>query len=498
MNAQRTKEMVSAWYYVLIMLVMPFYFENKYFNLTVAKARFLWIVGGILFLAMAACYIPGLAAKVFQQRQAVITGQRLKQKTEKRFTMLDVSILLFGGSAICSGFVTKTPSESFWGSGGWSMGILTIGIVAAMYFAISRNIVFGSYMVRIAIMSSSILYVMGILNSFHIDVFGMHQGIANNFYTYISTIGNVNWYVGYLSVLFPMGCLLYLNCRKYWAKRLLFVYANLGFYNVIICKSDGIILGLAAAFFVIGLYIVHYREFLADFLKLLISFCGVTGIVFLIMKFYHGQFIKIDGIFRFVIQKNLWLICAIIALLVLCLLKTGICKKNRFNFAMTKIHQSILFCALFIVIALVVLFYEISVFQDSWGTGRGRLWICTYNLFANFQWKYKLFGCGCDCFGIACLSKYFSHLGGVYLNAHNEFLQYLATMGFFGLISYSMIWISAGMAFLLKKGKSARDWMLFSGMMGYLGQSIVNNPQAFNYAVLFLVLALFRKSITVK
>ncbi|WP_413769402.1 hypothetical protein, partial [Vibrio vulnificus] len=74
MNAQRTKEMVSAWYYVLIMLVMPFYFENKYFNLTVAKARFLWIVGGILFLAMAACYIPGLAAKVFQQRQAVITG----------------------------------------------------------------------------------------------------------------------------------------------------------------------------------------------------------------------------------------------------------------------------------------------------------------------------------------------------------------------------------------------------------------------------------------
>ena len=255
---------------------------------------------------------------------------------------------------------------------------------------------------------------------------------------------------------------------------------------------------MAASFFVVGLYIIHDRECLADFLKLLISFSVVTGVVSLIMKFYHGQFIKIDGIFRFVMQKNLWMVCGSIALLVLCFLRSGVWKKRGFKFTMAKTLQSLLFCALFIVIALVVLFYEISVFQDSWGTGRGRLWICTFNLFANFQWKYKLFGCGCDCFGIACLSKYFSHLGGIYLNAHNEFLQYLVTMGVFGLISYSMIWISAGRMFFLKKGKSVRDWMLFSGIMGYLGQSIVNNPQAFNYAVLFLVLALFRKSITVR
>ena len=141
-------------------------------------------------------------------------------------------------------------------------------------------------------------------------MFWRHRGIANDFYTYISTIGNVNWYVGYLSILFPTGCLLYFNCREDWAKRLLFVYVNLGFYNVIICKSDGIILGLAASFFVVGLCIIQYRGFAQDFLKLLIGFSVVTGAVSLIMKFYHGQFIKIDGIFRFVIQKNLWLIYA--------------------------------------------------------------------------------------------------------------------------------------------------------------------------------------------
>ena len=76
--------MVSALYYALIMLVMPFYFENKYFNLTMAKARFLWVVGGILFLAMAACYIQGMVAMISQHRQTVITREYVKQKKEKK------------------------------------------------------------------------------------------------------------------------------------------------------------------------------------------------------------------------------------------------------------------------------------------------------------------------------------------------------------------------------------------------------------------------------
>lgn len=67
-------------------------------------------------------------------------------------------------------------------------------------------------------------------------------------------------------------------------------------------------------------------------------------------------------------------------------------------------------------------------------------------------------------------------------------------MGFFGLFSYGMIWISVGKMFIQKKEKYIIDWMLFSGIIGYLGQSVVNNPQAFNYAVLFLMLALFKKS----
>ncbi len=376
----------------------------------------------------------------------------------------------------------------------WVMDILTIGILVVIYFFISENIEFHSYMSIMAILSSSILYVMGILHSFHVDLFKLHQGISENYYNYISTIGNVNWYVGYLSMMFPMGCLLYLNFKNCWMKRLLFIYVNLGFYNVIICKSDGIILGLASSFLVVGCFLMKHKNFLEDFMKLMLSFSVIMGIVFLIITFYSGEYVQIDGIFLLIIKKKIWLVMGTGVLFALFFLKTDIKKKITLKIKFTELEQNIVLSILFVAIAIAVLIYEISVFEDGWGTGRGRLWIYTYNLFSNFKWIYKLFGCGCDCFGIAFLSKYSSYVDGIYLNAHNEFLQYLVTMGFFGLVSYGMIWISAGKMFIQKKEKSIVDWIFFSGIVGYLGQSVVNNPQALNYAVLFLMLALFKKS----
>lgn len=494
MKLQKIRQGISVLCYVMIILIMPFYFENGYFNMIEAKARFLWVTGVILFLAITVCYISGIIYRIYKNGISGISKENTIQNIKNKLSMLDISIFLFLCSSICSGFVSKMPKEAFWGNGGWSMGILTIGILVVMYFFISENIVLHLYMIVIAILSSLIIYVMGVLHSFHVDVFRLHQEISDNYDNYISTIGNVNWYVGYLSIMFPMGCFLYLTGRNRWMKFLLFIYVNLGFYNVIICKSDGIILGLSSSFLVMGYFLMKHKSSIEDFVKLILSFSVIMGIVFLILTFYPGEYVQIDGIFMLIIQKKLWLITGIGALFALCFLKTDILKNITLKVKLTELEQNIVLSILFIAIGMVVLICEISIFEDGWGTGRGLLWICTYNLFSNFKWIYKLFGCGCDCFGIAFLSKYSSYVDGIYLNAHNEFLQYLVTMGFFGLFSYGMIWISVGKMFIQKKEKYIIDWMLFSGIIGYLGQSVVNNPQAFNYAVLFLMLALFKKS----
>lgn len=463
----------------MVMLIMPFYFENGYFNLTTAKARFLWFIGGILLLAVIASYL----LEIHKVKAELIKSTK--------FSLLDISMIFFLCSAVNSGFVSKTQNEAFWGSNGWSMGILTISLLVMMYFIVSRNIIFHRYMLWIMIVSSSILYIMGILNSFHIDIFGLHENISENFYSYISTIGNVNWYVGYLSMFIPMGILLYLSCEKFKVKILLLVYINLGFYNVVICRSDGIILGLTGAFCIIVYYIFQCKKGFEDFLFIIISFCFTLGIISVITEFYHGQYVKLDHVFLFIIEKNLWFFTEIIALILLVNLKYTI--KFRVN-GRVKLYWKKSIVIFFMIMGFMVLNYQISIFEDSWGTKRGALWIYSCNLFAKFKWKYKLFGCGCDCFGIAFLSKYFNYIKGIYLNAHNEFLQYLVTVGLFGLFSFSMIWISSIKMFFKKREKSRKEWILFSAIIGYLGQSIVNNPQAFNYTILFLIFALFHRA----
>lgn len=89
------------------------------------------------------------------------------------------------------------------------------------------------------------------------------------------------------------------------------------------------------------------------------------------------------------------------------------------------------------------------------------------------------------------MDTYGDYFNKTYLNAHNEFLQYLVTTGIVGVFSYSMIWVSSLLDFIKRRKKTCRDWILFSGIFGYLGQALVNNPQALNYAVLFILLSFY-------
>ncbi len=508
MKKHKIRQYISLLYVILIILVMPFYFEDGYFNLTFAKVRFLWVTGGILLFAAFLSYIfEKIYYKVtdFHTADVVENCKSFSAKIKDiKFSILDIAMVLFLCSVVFSGLVSKTPKEAFWGSRGWYMGIFTIAILVSMYFVVSRNFEYHKYLGIIIVVSSVILYVMGILNSFHVDVFGLHQRITNDFYDYISTIGNVNWYVGYLSMIVPMGCIAFLGMKKLPARLLMLIFIDLGFYNVIICRSNGIILGLAAAFFIITLYVILQGELWKDYLILILNFGIVLGIVSFIYKFYTGAYVKIDNIFMYIVENHLWIICGGVLLI----LAIPFCaKKTRKNLEENHVlsnklesnkknrtYSAFIFSIFSAMTGLSVLLYQISIFSEKWGTKRGALWIYTCELFAEFPWTYKLFGCGCDCFGVEFISENYNYLHQRYLNAHNEFLQYLITTGIFGLISFSLIWIAVGIMFIYKKSKSRTDWILFTGIMGYLGQSIVNNPQAYNYAVLFLLLAFFGKS----
>ncbi len=80
------------------------------------------------------------------------------------------------------------------------------------------------------------------------------------------------------------------------------------------------------------------------------------------------------------------------------------------------------------------------VFNDNWGTMRGYIWRKSLELYANFPLMHKLFGYGPDTFGIMTTQTFMSDMvnttSQVFDTAHNEYLQYLLTIGPIALAAY--------------------------------------------------------------
>ena len=79
-------------------------------------------------------------------------------------------------------------------------------------------------------------------------------------------------------------------------------------------------------------------------------------------------------------------------------------------------------------------------FRDKWGTNRGGVWVRCMKLFAQSDWRVKLFGFGPDLLKKPLADAYGAEIAAYcnlsFNNAHNEYIQYLLTHGALGLTAY--------------------------------------------------------------
>ena len=90
--------------------------------------------------------------------------------------------------------------------------------------------------------SSGLTALLAYVNRLSIDPLNMNIGSAS----FISTVGNINWYCGYLvSVLFAGTALLWQGQEmKRWKQILLMLYVFVGFASLLTQGSDSGILAL--------------------------------------------------------------------------------------------------------------------------------------------------------------------------------------------------------------------------------------------------------------
>ena len=132
-------------------------------------------------------------------------------------------------------------------------------------------------------------------------------------------------------------------------------------------------------------------------------------------------------------------------------------------------------------------------FRDKWGTNRGGVWVRCMRLFAQSDWRVKLFGFGPDLLKKPLADAYGAEIAAYcnlsFNNAHNEYIQYLLTHGALGLTAYLTFAVGACASLFRRARKSAAAAGLLAGALAYLLHAAVNVNQPITTPLLFLFLS---------
>lgn len=433
-------------YLFIMAVVFPFYFTDGYVRIGTDKSIFFRYVG-IGFLLFI---IPVLLVS--------ITYQLDKHNTHKIFHGFDDTDILIGVFfvvTVISYFVSNNQEEAFWGAQGWYQGLVTQVIYLVSYFAISRFFRGEKFFVPLFAISSGIVFVLGILNRFSCYLWEMN-GADNSF---ISTLGNINWFSGYWSIFFALGVGIFYASGK-WRVRI-----PAGIYLLIVTAA-GAIQGSDSALLVyfgviLVLYVFSCKDILGrkKFYETVMIICAscqgirLARIIFPNAMNYESKSAEIltDG--------NLTLACFFIALF----LWFAFHEMARRNLRIKKIMQierGIILTGLGAGIAIFLYLLvqnsispgsigrlsenSVFTFNQDWGSKRGATWTAGMRVFTDQPFWRKLIGIGPDSFAYgvyagtsSASAEVINVFGNARLtNAHNEWLTVLVNTGVLGMISF--------------------------------------------------------------
>lgn len=493
--------------FLLYMFVLyPLCMHDKYFDITITKYRFFMV--GVIFYAFFMLVAVSLRT---------MDDFHYKSKIKKSSSDANVSFIgmlkkklmpadIFMGLFLVSGFMAWLMAEdkkaAFTGEMGRRCGLQFMLLVFLMYLCISYGYKLKPYILPIFSVVGSLTYILAIMQHMKIDVFHLLEDVATKQKnSFISTFGNINTFASFLCVALAlfMGCFLFE--KIIWKKIVYAVHIFLGFAAIITANSDIAYAGCGAAIICL-LFIAVYFEKIYEFFQIaLLGSLGYTTMAVLI-RYSNVETKKLTGFNRIAEQLTILLLIVLITLVitVLCkLIRKSNKKKTEIKTAEIKKKMLITAGIVFVVMLTTIVYgishhWDIFTFNDKWGTYRGFVWKRLGELYAGFPFMNKLFGNGNESVRALMSEHYYDEMLSltktIYDNAHNEYLQYLVTMGIFGVVSYLGFMITV-LSKSIQYGKNNPDILVVGlSLFAYLIQAIFNINQSITTPYAFLLAAL--------
>lgn len=298
--------------------------------------------------------------------------------------------------------------------------------------------------------------LFGITDYFNMDLLGFKWEIDRaDRNSFMSTFGNINTYATYIGMVF--GCLgvLIVKEKSCWKTALYVIGFAITSLALIMCNSDNALLAVGLVFALLPLTAFRNRRGVMGYTILLTVFFGAAQVTRWLTEAMADVVITLEGACRMVVYlPGLW-IASLLFLAVSIVLGIISLKKQANGEYGKKFSRA---WGVFLIVCVCVglfILYDANWggnsgrygslapylrFADEWGTYRGLVWRITMESYMNQPLMHKIWGFGLDTFGVMTISYrgYTSAIcGQVFDSAHNEYLQYLVTIGPVGLAMYA-------------------------------------------------------------
>ena len=484
------RQRVVGVYLTLMFSVFPVFCTDGFFNIRHDRYYFF----AALSLTLLAFWVLTLLA-----------GDR--KNAIGKITVTDWAMLGFLGVCILSTVFSIEPVKALWGTGGRNNGLFLMAIYVGIYFVVSRygkpgNVAFAALGVISVFVS-----LVAILNFFSLDPLKMLEPLsAGEKKIFFSTIGNKNLLSGYLCITLPVLTVLYVEDNPKWLRILALICSVPGFSALLTADSDSGFLGLGA---LIAVYLILYSRQPKKLKRLLLVLTVMllsARLLDPILTFTELKNKRMGAMQQFFVFSvpGLGLILLLAALTVF----LHFLNKKKPDLELPKWLPTALFAALgtgLLAITIAVIYLTVNRdipvqgiwwhfrLDDHWGTNRGYMWRRSMDIFRDFNLWRKLFGSGPDTFYYV-FSPYFEELKNYWMSstnaAHNEYLNYLITVGILGVSAYCTALVSGVVRCFRKAKEEPMATVYCAAVICYAVQALVSIAQPITTPLLILFLAL--------
>lgn len=511
-------DIVISVYMIVILMVLPLY-NKGYARIGTEKETF--------FLKTmtygAKTLLPVFLLWLLFRLVTAVQKKELPKFTEwpaglwKNLSVTDRFAVFYGIAVLVSYLFTNYREEALWGTASWRMGMWTQLGAVIVYFMISRMWQWKSWIPALVLPVSAVVFSLGYMNKFGLLPVDPEYVTPS----FISTIGNINWYCGYLvTILFGGVYLLWrMEEKMTWKKLLLMAYVTIGFASLATQGSSSGIVTFAVVMFVLfgmsvrdsGRMEVFWQE-----MTLFSAACLITCVLRWLNIF--SRELILEGITDLLTFSIAGIFMTILSGIILYWIHRTRVRRSYPEKMLHRIYCGIAI-AVPVMILLVLLLTLINTlaggaltpnitdpnvtkwltFNVSWGSARGGTWAAGARCFWEADFLHKIFGVGPD-----CLYAFLSNEGSVGLqtmvndrfggnrltNAHNEWLTVLVDIGVLGLISYAGMMITAIRDFL----RAGESKMLVGAcgicVLAYTVNNMFSFQQVMNISTVFVIMGI--------